>query len=154
MRKNTDEELKIFEKLYNNKYRSPLIKWYQTTMTKEEKFKLGLLTYEEYLEWQEELARNANGDSDTFWRNDDANRENLSKEEYDDFLANNSIDIANKSAVDFDALFAEINGEKPPLPEPDLDEILKNVQKSIHGGNTILSEEEIAALFAAANGED
>ena len=38
------------------KYKSPLIKWYQATMTKEEKYKLGMMTVDEYYEWQAELA--------------------------------------------------------------------------------------------------
>lgn len=156
MRKNTDKELHIFDDKYNNKYRSPLIKWFHTTMTKEEKYKLGLLSYDEYAEWQKELEAEEKPDNtpNTFWKDDTETRDNISQESYEDFLANNSIDVSNKTAVDFDSLFAEVNGAPPTPPEPDIDEILAKVNRDIHGGNTILTEEEIAAMFAAANGEN
>ena len=159
MRKNTERDLHIFDNAYNNKYKSPLIKWYQTSMSYEEKYRLGLLTYAEYQAWQAELAAQAASDnsSDTFWKNDDEIRENISSDDYSDFLSANSIDVSNKTNVDFDSLYAQINGDSDNKDTSDdivyltQEEILANVNRDIHGGNTILSEAEIAALFEAAN---
>ena len=53
----TNEILLQRNRELRTRYTSPLIKWYQATMTKEEKFKLGMMTYEEFNEWQEELAQ-------------------------------------------------------------------------------------------------
>lgn len=116
-------------------------------MTKEDKFKLGLMGYEEYMEWQEELAEEAARQAEleamgaaaeellgeignlgegvsestesekpatekksgnhTFWEDDDGDRENVSKEEFDNFLAQNSIDVSNSTAIDIDSLLSE-----------------------------------------------
>lgn len=97
------------------RYISPLIKWYQATMSKEEKYKLGLMTYDEYLEWQEELANapeelesadteGSESVNHTFWEDDDGDRENLSSDSYSDFLAENGLDISNKNTVNVDEL--------------------------------------------------
>lgn len=146
---------------YSNRYVSPVIKWYQVKMTYEEKYRFNLLTYPEYLEWMEELSKeeSASNDGKTFWSNDSGERTNVSSAEYEDFLANNNIDVSNSSTINFEALAASVNGsepvaEIPPPPadayEPSMDEILANVNKDIHGGDAILSQEEIEALFAAA----
>ena len=37
-------------------YNSPLVKWYQVKLTKRQRYEMGLMSYEEYQEWQEELA--------------------------------------------------------------------------------------------------
>jgi len=163
MKKNTATDTHAINNAYNQKYKSPLIKWYNTSMTYEEKYKLGLLTYPEYLEWQKELAEEAakkeaaeteatSMHSDTFWQNDTTDRSNISSDEYNDFLNNNNIDVSNKTAVDFDALCGEFSDSQNESPIVHLteEEILENVNKDIHG-SSILSEEEIAALFAAAN---
>lgn len=149
---------------YVQRYKSPLVKWYMTNISNEDKFRLGLMTYPEYLAWQEELAREAagaGGGSDTFWRDDTESRENMSADDYESFLSQNSIDISNRTAVDFDALVASLQSEDAPAEssgqqeqEVSLDEILANVNRDIHGGSAVLSEEEIAALFNAANGNN
>lgn len=153
------EKLFRFDQEYSKKYTSPLIKWYQQDLSYEEKYKLGLLTPQEYELWQAELAkesahekRGANG-SDTFWSGDQEDRENVSQDEYADILSAAGVDVSNKTSIDFDSLFAEVNDAPQAPSEPDLDEILANVNRDIHGGSAILSEEEIAALFAQANGE-
>lgn len=150
-----------FDKIYNHKYSSPLIKWFQTTMEPEVKYRLGLMTYEEYETWQAELAaeerrrlRAESGQADTFWSDDEEARENLSTNDYSDFLSQNGIDVSNKTALDFEALAAEYGAEEPsPIVHLTEDEILANVSRDIHGGN-ILSEAEIAALFEAANNKN
>lgn len=147
---------------------TPIVKWYNTTWTYEQKYKCGRLTYEEYLQWMEELRaeeeeKNAGSvqtgatAGTTFWQQDDVARENLSNDAYADFLAQNSIDVSTNATVDIERLLAEAGGndsspESAPPPDNDVDvnEILKSVNASMHGDD-ILSEEEIAALFAAAN---
>lgn len=148
-----------FEKEYSKKYKSPLIKWYQTELSPEEKFRFGVMTYPEYEEWMNQLAREAEeaeaatqNDGATFWANDSEQRNAISTDAYDDFLAQNGLNIDNKTTLDIDALLSE-HGTKEPLPEPNLDEILAAVNRDIHGGSAILSEDEIAAMFAAANGD-
>lgn len=160
--------------------RNPIIKWYQTNMTYEEKYRFGHITYEEYCAWMYELMNQAqsgagSGDSTptadergTFWHNDQAERTNLSSNDYNDFLSQNNVDISNRSTVDFDKLASEVGaqGAAPapaPAPAPaeaapppaaseevDVNEVLANVNKDIHGGDQMLTQEEIEALFAAA----
>lgn len=147
---------------YIQRYKSPLIKWYTTNISNEDKFRLGLMTYPEYLAWQEELAREvaeADSGSDTFWRGDTGNRENMSEDEYEDFLSQNSIDVSNRTAIDFEALAASLQGGElgetgeagSSIAELSMEEILANVNRDIHGGNTMLSADEIEALFNAYN---
>lgn len=98
------------------KYESPLIKWYDTNLTKYEKYKWGYMTYDEYVLWQKELLEkqqageleselddssdsNTSG-SHTFWEDDDGDRENISASDYEAFLAANNIDVSNKNAID------------------------------------------------------
>lgn len=168
---------------------SPIVKWYNTTWTFEQKYKCGRMTYDEYLLWMEELKKEEeekNGTSGsvqtgstagtTFWQQDGGARENLSTDAYADFLAQNSIDVSTNATVDIASLLAEAEGTAEPAPEPvkdeaqndgcppqssndnnsligndvDVDEVLKSVNSSIHGDD-YLTQEEIAALFAAAN---
>jgi len=148
-----------------------VIKWWQVKMSLEEKARFGLLTYPEYLEWIEECNKKAMGeaessDTSTFWGNDTEARTNVSNSEYEEFLANNSVDISNSSTIDFAALAAQVEGESgahsqntndvsealTSSSEPSVDEILANVNRDMHGGDAILSQEEIEALFAAAAG--
>ena len=156
MKKNTNPYANKYGKdvIQRPKYQSPLIKWYQTPMTYEQKYRLGLLTLEEYEEWQRQLAEEEKAASQpsTFWGNDDGDRENLASDAYNDFLNANNIDISNNNSVDIDSLLGEY-GEASPIVHLTEEEILANVEKDIHGGSVMLTEEEIAALFAAANGE-
>lgn len=149
----------------------PIIKWYNVKMTYEEKFRFGLLTYPEYCAWMQEIAEAQNeeaekkpssGGGKTFWANDDGERMNVSADEFSDFLSQNNIDVTNNATVDIAALFDEANGEidtAPPkeetksealVSEDELNAILSNVNKDIKGSDC-LTQEEIAALFAAAN---
>lgn len=138
------------------KMNGSLIKWYQIKMTYEEKYRFGLLTYPEYLEWVESLKTTPTT-SDTFWKNDQGERTNVSNEDYQSFLAENSIDVSNTTTLDMDDILelaeqaSEDHIEPDYVPsESDIDEVLKNVNKDIHG-ETFLSQEEIDAMFAAAN---
>ena len=173
-------ELYALAEIPPNVPRNPIIKWYQTNMTYEEKYRFGHITYEEYCAWMYELMNQAQsgggaGDSTptadergTFWHNDQAERTNLSSNDYNDFLSQNNVDISNRSTVDFDKLASEVGaqGAAPapaPAPAPaeaapppaaseevDVNEVLANVNKDIHGGDQMLTQEEIEALFAAA----
>lgn len=110
----------------------------------------------------------ASSSGETFWNKDRQERTNLSANDYNDFLSSNSVDVSNRNTVDFDKLASEVNStatadsspspatEAPPpaaSEEVDVNEVLANVNKDMHGGDAVLSPEEIAALFAAANGE-
>ena len=163
-----------------NAPRNPVVKWYNVKMSYEEKYRFGHITYEEYCAWMYELMNNPQGSEDgasegtseggaytassagnTFWEGDSEKRNNLSSNDYNDFLSNNSVDVSNRNTVDFDKLASEVNGGAAPAPAPaeaappadtNLDEVLANVNKDMHGGDAILSQEEIEALFAQANG--
>lgn len=136
-----------------------IIKWYRVKMTLDEKARFNLLTYEEYLEWIKELEERSKEQDKTFWASDTEERSNVSEDEYEAFLSANNVDVSNSTSVDFDALKQQIEGgdteEKKPQPEePSMDEILSSVNAANHGGDKILSPEEIAALFAAAEGQN
>ena len=161
-----------------NAPRNPVIKWYQTNMTYEEKYRFGHITYEEYCAWMYELmnqaqaeaqaeaaqesnTQNASGEGGTFWHNDQAERTNISSTDYNDFLSQNDVDISNRSTIDFDKLASEVGNASEaaapaPAPPPvasqevDVNDVLANVNKDMHGGDAILSQEEIEALFAQA----
>ena len=142
-------------------------------MTYEEKYRFGHITYEEYCAWMYELMNQAQGDGGgqadstpsadergTFWHNDQEARTNISSNDYNDFLSQNNVDISNRSTVDFDKLASEVGAQAPapaeaaPPPaasqEVDVNDVLASVNKDMHGGDAILSQEEIEALFAQA----
>ncbi len=150
----------------------PIIKWYQTKLTYKDKYRFGLLTYPEYCDWAaKDFDENASGYPDdekkasddtaesaksgkTFWANDSEERTNLSNDDYENFLQNNSIDTSNKSSVDVESIMSQYSDTNEPAPasnDSDIDAILKQVNHDIHGTD-VLTEEEIHALFDAANG--
>ena len=156
------------------KIEGPIIKAHQTAISYAEKYRLGILTYPEYLMWQAQIMlgladTNAQGNTEAatdstasassdsagrFWENDSGIRQNVSEDDYEAFLRNNSIDVSNNTTLDIQGLLdsqaaAESESSAPNDYEPDINEVLKNVNKDIKG-DTVLSEEEIAALFAAA----
>ncbi len=178
-----EDRLNEFEKKYSSQYHSPVIKWYNTNLSDEDKYRLGLMTYPEFVEWQNRLMREANeatltnetvtNEADTAGADlsgvehssgtsasangyvsslADSSADQVSRADYQDFLASNHIDVTNSNTVNVDALLAEASAPAPlGNAEPDMDEILANVNRDLHGGSTMLSEDEIAALFAAAN---
>lgn len=158
----------------------PVLKKYLFNLSYEEKYRFGILTVYEYYEWMKELAEEAQkeaGEAEkspeghTFWASDEGERKNLDADAYQDFLVNNSVSVSNSTAFDFDALAKEFSGSDSTPPAEDsapsteeassptpavsdevnMDEILANVNKDIHGGDAILTQEEIEALFAAAS---
>lgn len=154
------------------KIEGPIIKAHQTALSYAEKYRLGILTYPEYLMWQTQIMLgladtevsksdnevskelNSNDSVGRFWENDSEIRQNVSDSEYARFLQDNSIDVSNNTTLDIQGILdtqaAAGNDNDPPCEyEPDINEVLKNVNKDIKG-ETVLSEEEIAALFAAA----
>ena len=168
----SDESAEKIEAM--NRKNDIVVKWYKINMSYEDKARFGLLTYAEFLQWQAELQQKAmeeaNGAGtegngivahagntegaksddgrETFWAADGEDRANVSGDDYADFLSRNQIDVSNKSSVDFEALSKEINKGSE---EPSMDEILASINKANHQGDDILTEAEIAALFAAAN---
>lgn len=171
---------------------TPVIKWYQVKMSYEEKARFNLLTYPEYCQWMMELQEEnekASGkdskepvkeerrawdletttttSSNTFWKNDDGKRQNLSGDDYEKFLSENCVDVSNKTNLDISDLIQDIDdytkerdnkGSVPatennsllPEDDPTIQEVLKNVNADIHG-ESYLTQEEIEALFAAAS---
>lgn len=92
-----------------NQYHSPLLKWYSTNMSYEDKYKFGYLTQDEFVLWQEELAREAEEEkvNHTFWENDTEDRKNMSEDSYENFLNENGVDVRNKNRVDVDAMLKD-----------------------------------------------
>lgn len=146
----------------------PVIKWHQVDMSFEDKQRFNLLTYQDIIQHQMEEMQAAQAAAQptqetsadtsmdkTFWASDSAERTNLSADEYSDFLAKNGLDVTNRTAVDINSIVEEAaEPETPVTPyEPTEDEILANVYHDIHG-DTMLTPEEIAALFAAAEADN
>lgn len=129
----------------------PVIKWYETKLSYEEKYRFGKLTPQEYMEWMKELEDKAKHEAETFWENDEKERVNISNQSYEEFLSSNNVDISNNTTLDMEKLLSE-NAPQDSAPvkdyEPNLDEILSNVNKAVHGGADLLTQEEIEALFA------
>ena len=175
-------ELYALAEVSPNAPKNAVVKWYNVKMSYEDKYRFGHITYEEYCAWMYELMNApqetqespaetqsdgsvyaASSAGETFWNEDRQERTNLSANEYNDFLSSNAVDVSNRNTVDFDKLASEVNSAAPapaaeatpPAASEDVDvnEVLANVNKDMHGGDAILSPEEIAALFAAANGE-
>ena len=173
-------ELYALAEVSPNAPKNAVVKWYNVKMSYEDKYRFGHITYEEYCAWMYELMNApqetqessddakedgsvyaASSSGETFWNKDRQERTNLSANDYNDFLSSNSVDVSNRNTVDFDKLASEVNSAAPAAEAPppaasenvDVDEVLANVNKDMHGGDAILSQEEIAALFAAANGE-
>ncbi|MBP5151975.1 MAG: hypothetical protein ILP13_03545 [Lachnospiraceae bacterium] len=98
-----------------NAPRNALVKWYQQKMSYEEKYRMGLLTYPEYLEWQQELMNAEEAkttpveEGSTFWSGDTELRSNISNSDYEDFLAQNNVDVSNSTTVDFEKLKNELD---------------------------------------------
>ena len=101
--------------------KNPIIKLYQQKLSYEEKYKLGILTYPESVQWQQELMEQEKekekeiekepqaGEGSTFWSADGGNRDNISADDYNDFLEQNHIDVTNRTYVDFDSLKDQFN---------------------------------------------
>lgn len=159
------------------KFTGNILKWYNVKMSYEEKYRFGVLTYEEYCAWQYELMCMASGtttqnqadalsEDEHFWDSDANARLNLSQDDYSSFLANNNIDVSNNTTLNMDELLKNVPEaliEATPAPETDeiamassvsdevdLNAVLRNVTRDIHG-ETFLSQAEIDAMFAAAN---
>ncbi|MCR5279315.1 MAG: hypothetical protein K6E19_07715 [Lachnospiraceae bacterium] len=114
MKRRKDETPVYMLEIKKNVPKNPIVKLYQQKLTYEDKFKLGILTYPEYVQWQQELAeeeaaKNAESEGSTFWSADGGNRDNISNADYNDFLAQNGIDVSNRNSVDFDSLKSQFN---------------------------------------------
>lgn len=105
----------------------------------EQKYALGIMTEYEYMLWQEELAKKAEDERQaaeeiaiskeeadalsqiidtsvdmskkTFWEGEDGDRENVSNDVYEQFLAQNQIDVSNKTMASFEELAAQAAAE-------------------------------------------
>ncbi len=156
----------------------PVIKKWQVKMSYADKYRFGVLTYPEYLEWMQELAEEAaqeekpkkKAESNTFWANDEGERENLSNADYEKFLAENAINVSNNTTLDIDRIINDVSyaeepkealtasdefANKPAAQESEEDveaniqAVLTQLNKDIHG-DSVLTEDEIRALFEAA----
>ena len=162
----------------------PIIKKWQVKMSYEDKYRFGVLTYPEYLEWMQELTaanseeeekekepEKAKPKSNTFWANDEGKRENLSNSDYEKFLAENAINVSNNTTLDIDRIINDVSYEEEttepltasdefankPAAAPETEEdveaniqaVLTQLNKDIHG-DSVLTEDEIRALFEAA----
>lgn len=157
----------------------PIIKKWQVKMSYADKYRFGVLTYPEYLEWMQELADEAaveeekpkkKAESNTFWANDDGERENLSNADYEKFLAENAINVSNNTTLDIDRIINDVSYSEEPKEaltasdefankpvaqeseedvEANIQAVLTQLNKDIHG-DSVLTEDEIRALFEAA----
>lgn len=157
----------------------PIIKKWQVKMSYADKYRFGVLTYPEYLEWMQELADEAaveeekpkkKAESNTFWANDDGERENLSNAAYEKFLAENAINVSNNTTLDIDRIINDVSYSEEPKEaltasdefankpvaqeseedvEANIQAVLTQLNKDIHG-DSVLTEDEIRALFEAA----
>lgn len=123
----------------------PVIKRYMINYSYEEKFKLGILTPQEYAAWQYELQeKNSHALEDssqgapaltgptveealsmtveeedfsgaTFWANGTGDRNNVSNDDYSKFLSENNLDVTNRTSVDFDALVRAQENDASPF---------------------------------------
>lgn len=153
-----------------------IIKRFQIDYSLEQKYKLGIMTYEEYGEWlviernkafeearrkEEEKSSNAA----TFWGNDKTVRKNVSDDDFDKFLRENNLDVKNDAHVDVNAIINEQNNAvldsigfsttqdsiNEIMESADEEKVLQDIMAANAGddANRVLSTEEIAALFAA-----
>ncbi len=152
-----------------NKVYGTIIKWYQVKMSYEEKYRFGVITYPEFLEWQQELMKEGSEQDtpNTFWAHDDALRQNVSSADYSSFLNQNNIDISNNTTLNMEEILRTASEADVKMSDPlnekelcivsgtdgldrDAMAILNQVNKDLHQGEAILTQEEIEALFAAA----
>ena len=148
-----------------------IIKRFQIDYSYEQKYKLGILSIEEYVAWQIQLNQKTREEQEgskqnhTFWENDEVERLNISDEDYDQFLAQNQIDVSNNNDVDIEALLKagmdsseDGTGEAVSESEAMEQAVAQAVTSSmpdpsdLPGGddpNRVLTPEEIQALFAA-----
>ncbi len=141
-----------------------IIKRFQIDYSNEQKYKLGIMSMEEYVAWQiqlqqmEQEGENAPKQNHTFWEQDEVERLNISNEAYDDFLAQNKIDVSNNAMVDIDAIInstVEASSNEAEAVEEAVSAALAEEEvdtSALPGGddpNRVLTPEEIQALFAA-----
>lgn len=162
-----------------------IIKRFWINYSYEEKFRLGIMTPQEYAAWQMELfqkqqeeqeaeraakeeASAAEIEGGTFWANDKAVRMNLSSDDYSKFLAENGLDVTNTTAVDVGQLIRQENDkvidsigfttaqgsidgifESADQERAQEEAVMMASTSDNSDPNRVLSEEEIAALFAA-----
>jgi len=162
-----------------------IIKRFRINYSYEEKYRLGIMTPQEYAAWQMELFRKQQEEQEaerlereraaadsieggTFWANDTTIRTNISGDDYNKFLAENGLDVSNTTAVDVGQLIQQENDRVIgsigyTTAQGSIDGILQSADQEraqeeavmmasssdSSDPNRVLSEEEIAALFAA-----
>ena len=152
-----------------------VIKRFQIDYSYEQKYKMGILTMEEYVAWQIQLsqrAQEAQSEQEhidhTFWEHEEHERPNIPENEYEQFLLNNQVDVRNRAMVDVNAIISEHEAPSGGRTEADT-EVLSEAEAmeqavamavsssmadpaDLPGGddpNRVLSPDEIQALFAA-----
>ena len=98
-------------KARRSKYESPLIKWFQTSGNPEDTLEIDSDKNDKFEALGLKKIEKDDGKNHTFWENDGEDRENLSNDAYDDFLAQNNIDVSNMNAVDISAILRETEVE-------------------------------------------
>ncbi len=98
-------------KARRSKYESPLIKWFQTSGNPEDTLEIDSDKNDKFEALGLKKIEKDDGKNHTFWENDGGDRENLSNDAYDDFLAQNNIDVSNMNAVDISAILGEAEAE-------------------------------------------
>lgn len=153
-----------------------IIKRFQIDYSLEQKYKLGIMTPEEYGQWLviehekalEEARKKESekaGNSATFWGNDRTVRRNVSDDDFDKFLKDNNLDVTNDTHVDVGAIIQKQNDEmlssigyttaqdsiSEIMESADEEKTLQDIMAANAGddANRVLTTEEIAALFAA-----
>ena len=149
-------------------YSTPLIKWFEATMSRADRYKMGLMSMDEFNEWQEDLAAGKEDEIDafiigdgagesapkdmaseaeektnhTFWEDDDGDRENLDQDSYEAFLAQNGLNVSNMNALDIDSLMQD---DKIVLDPEDSGDTTED-EDSIDSDDTVtdISEEDSA----------
>ncbi len=153
-----------------------VIKRFQIDYSYEQKYKMGILSMEEYVAWQIQLSQKAQEAQPkqehidhTFWERDEKERRNIPENEYEEFLLNNQVDVRNRTTLDMDSI---INAHEMPAGGQTGDDDTEGLSEAeameqavamavsssmedpsdLPGGddpNRVLSPDEIQALFAA-----
>lgn len=151
-----------------------VIKRFQIDYSYEQKYKMGILSMEEYVAWQIQLSQKAQEavlprQDHTFWEKEKTERLNIPEDEYEEFLEHNQVDVRNRTTVDVDAIINENEMMMSQGQTDDDTEVMSEAEAveqavamavsssmadptDLPGGddpNRVLSPDEIQALFAA-----
>lgn len=119
-----------------------VIKRYMINYSYEEKYKLGILTPQEYYQWQFELEEKAKAEANskssekhTFWEGEDEPRQNVSDDDYQAFISQNGLDLTNVNSLSFEDIqkqaledeVARIQAKFMPI-QGDIDSLFNSIE--------------------------